>query len=718
MNYKVQETFKWFSQFEKEDIRIEGETKVFDIEMKKSGLPHLLGLQYIYRNFRERKGMEVYKYIQKENLSDEKILEQIRINNPGKLLSVKNRIGTLQEFLENIEKGYIVEQTKEKTSLKSNYLVVQSKGENFLQLAINSTEIGDSIENFEVIPRKDSYLETYIVQNNMKYFEKSDILEEIKMIYKYNELSEEFEPFTFSGKEIHKKKDIRKEYSGNEKMEKEENKKEVRMEYNKLYVYEKKKMVAIEELNEKGYKNIFRKYKERHEKKELLEHPVFEMFGINDKGELHIHSIDGIMGGYKEDHAYEYFQNISKIQGESNKNFLNRMVRVLDVRYDIGVKDLFYRQLEAPYIGVKDLLETEKTEMIETEEPKENKKEAKKIMEEIMREAKEPKIAKYKEERETFVDSVIKSLEEERIPWERNWESTSSIHHNPVSNTKYQGKNGFKLAVISFMKGYQDPRWVTFKQAQQAEWRVKKGEKATTIEVYKQYDKLTKKDFTEKNIQGMSSIEAKQYIQENVYGFIKTYNVFNGQQLEGIAPFKEEKREVNYNKVDKILENSKVPIQHLGEKAFYHPRTDNITLPGKENFKNENTYYGTVLHELSHSTGHPERLNREMNGKFGSKEYTREELVAEFSSVFIGQQLGLNYEKKDLENSKAYLQRWAKQLKEDKNLLYDAIKDAEIASKSIVQMKEKTGPEIFKTIQQKKEIYLGKNKEEKKGIER
>ena len=111
-------------------------------------------------------------------------------------------------------------------------------------------------------------------------------------------------------------------------------------------------------------------------------------------------------------------------------------------------------------------------------------------------------------------------------------------------------------------------------------------------------------------------------------------------------------------------------------------------------------------------------MNRDLQGKFGSKSYAREELVAEFSSVFIGQQLGLNYDKEMLNNSKAYLQNWASQLKEDKSLLYGAIKDAEISSKCIVEMQTKEGPEIFQQYNQERQISRVQEKENENEVER
>ena len=166
MNYTVQNIFRWFNKFDKKDIRIQGKTKEFEIEIRNHYLVHLLGLQYINSNTKAMSGRMLYNYIQVNNLSDEDILSLVKKNNPNKFKSVTKRIDTFQNFLEELENSYIVEKTNKSTQIKSNYLVIQLKNNLIMHLGINKNEMGDSIESFEIIPKKNSYLETYFLQKN------------------------------------------------------------------------------------------------------------------------------------------------------------------------------------------------------------------------------------------------------------------------------------------------------------------------------------------------------------------------------------------------------------------------------------------------------------------------------------------------------------------------------------------------------------------------
>lgn len=316
----------------------------------------------------------------------------------------------------------------------------------------------------------------------------------------------------------------------------------------------------------------------------------------------------------------------------------------------------------------------------------------------------EEKKNKFKEEREKFVDSLIKSLEEGKIPWEKDWNNVSGPIQNPITGTKYRGINNIRLYAAMIKKGYTDNRWVTFKQAQKEEWKIRKGEKGTSIEIFKYHDKLTKKDFDREMLRTWPLEKQREYFIKNVYAMGKTYVVFNAEQIEGIPPLEYKKIEVDYNKLDKIIENSGVTFKYGGNEAYYNKVKDMIVLPVKEQFKSEAVFYGTALHELAHSTGHEKRLNRTMEGGFGSKKYAREELVAEFASVFIGQEKGVGYTQRNLENSKAYIQNWVDVLKNDKNELFTAIKEAEKASEMVI------GYELGKV--------LNVERSKEKGIER
>ena len=314
---------------------------------------------------------------------------------------------------------------------------------------------------------------------------------------------------------------------------------------------------------------------------------------------------------------------------------------------------------------------------------------------------------KFKEEREKFVDSVIKSLEEGKIPWEKDWNlNQNGAIHNPVSKTNYRGINNAKLLITGMKKGYTDSRWLTYNQANSQGWHVKKGEKGTSIEIFKYYDKKTKKDLDFNMYNSLSKEEKEKYFKENVYIVAKTYTVFNGEQIEGIP--KLEKKEVDiqkeYNKIDKIIKNCGVPIEYGGNNACYIPNLDKIKLPEKAQFKSEDRFYGTALHEIAHSTGHSSRLNRDLTGKFGSEKYAKEELVAEFASVFIAQEKGICCTNRE-ENSKAYIQSWIKALKNDKNELFVAMKEAEKASQMVL------GYEKEQKLEKNNENVKGKNVE-------
>ncbi|MBR3379284.1 MAG: hypothetical protein IKG72_04010 [Bacillus sp. (in: Bacteria)] len=125
-----------------------------------------------------------------------------------------------------------------------------------------------------------------------------------------------------------------------------------------------------------------------------------------------------------------------------------------------------------------------------------------------------------------------------------------------------------------------------------------------------------------------------------------------------------------------------------GDKACYSPTTDTVTMPMPEQFKNNEEYYSTLFHELTHSTGHQKRLNRiTKNAAFGDESYSAEELVAEIGSASILATLGIENDK-TIRNSTAYIQNWLKALRNDKHLIITASARAEKAIKLILGIKE------------------------------
>ena len=214
--YKVQEILNWYKKFENIDIKIQGNTKEFDIEIRDKYLPHLLGLQYINSNDSNIRGKRLYSYIKDNNLSDQEILSRVEQNyGPGKRRDIYNRIETFPDFLKNLEEGIIVEKTLD-TKMNVNYLIIQNKDDEFYHLGILSGSNGALLVEFENIEdkREKDFLKTYFVEANKDYFKDTSIVEQIKSIERYDEKEKEYMPFSFDDE---KNKSLLKEYYSEKK---------------------------------------------------------------------------------------------------------------------------------------------------------------------------------------------------------------------------------------------------------------------------------------------------------------------------------------------------------------------------------------------------------------------------------------------------------------------------------------------------------------------
>ncbi|QXW66297.1 PBECR4 domain-containing protein [Streptobacillus moniliformis] len=195
--YKVQEILNKMKKLNNIEFKIKGETKEFDVDFGQKNIPHLLGVQYVTEH-RSLKGYNLLKYIKDNKLSDEEILDKVEKNHGEiQMQNVKNRIDTFEAFMNNLEKGFIVEKTLD-TKMNVNYLIIQSKDNKYYHLGIYSDENRDFILNFDELSEKEKdIIKTYFVEDNIEYFDKSNIIEEIKSISKYSEDLEEYIPFSF-----------------------------------------------------------------------------------------------------------------------------------------------------------------------------------------------------------------------------------------------------------------------------------------------------------------------------------------------------------------------------------------------------------------------------------------------------------------------------------------------------------------------------------------
>lgn len=291
-------------------------------------------------------------------------------------------------------------------------------------------------------------------------------------------------------------------------------------------------------------------------------------------------------------------------------------------------------------------------------------------------------------EKQELVNEIIKLMEKENLTLKKMWRNLSAPN-NPITEKEYKGSNNIRLLLSSVKQGFEDPRWMTYTQAKQNKLQVKKGEKATSVYYYQLTDKKTGKNFNPETIKSMQEEEKNDYLKKNVYFLTKKYNVFNGEQIDGIEKYKKN-TQIDLSKrneiLEKILNDSEAKIHYdQTDKAFYNLKKDEIHLPERESFNNIESLYSVALHEMAHSTGHEKRLNRDMTGVFGDKEYAKEELIAEFSSIFMQQETNLKIDDKQLENNAAYIKSWNSVLKENPEFLFEAIKEAQKVNNYILE---------------------------------
>lgn len=294
--------------------------------------------------------------------------------------------------------------------------------------------------------------------------------------------------------------------------------------------------------------------------------------------------------------------------------------------------------------------------------------------------------------REEMINSFIDCLKKDTIPWHRSW-SAKQRPFNAVTNTTYRGVNSLWLSYNQFAREFDDPRWCTFKQAQTQGWKIKPGSKGTRVEFWSLYDTEEKRKLTQREAKQLSDELTLEEFKNRVKPISNVYTVFNGEQIDGIPKYEEKTYELNteelLQKRDTLLKNMNVDFSEGGDKAFYNPSRDRITLPEMNRFETEYDYMATLLHEAGHATGHISRLNRDMTGVFGSPEYAKEELRAEIASAFTAQELGLDYEQNEhMENHEAYVQNWIDVLENEPNELFAAIKDAEKISDYLIEKGE------------------------------
>lgn len=291
--------------------------------------------------------------------------------------------------------------------------------------------------------------------------------------------------------------------------------------------------------------------------------------------------------------------------------------------------------------------------------------------------------------RQEVTDNIVRMLENGVAPWQKPWDARGAGFNmplNPTSGRAYRGGNALHLMATALQKGYQDPRWMTYKQAGEHGWQVRRGEKGTQIEFWDVRDDGGRDSAGSTNSTDTSRPPAANAERPRLIH--RVYTVFNAAQIEAIPEYAPRQRTAFdvAQSGERILAASGAQITHDRADAFYDRRADAIHLPAKNAFKGAAGYYGTALHELAHWTGHPSRLNRATlneSYRFGDVNYAKEELRAELASVFLAAERGVPH---DPEQHAAYVGSWIKTLREDKNEIFRAAHDASAATDFLLSL--------------------------------
>ena len=249
---------------------------------------------------------------------------------------------------------------------------------------------------------------------------------------------------------------------------------------------------------------------------------------------------------------------------------------------------------------------------------------------------------------QVITDNIIKALESGVAPWVKPWHSNGvDAPYNPVAKRYYNGINFIQLSMMPASTNY----WVTYKQAQSVGAQVRKGSVGIPV-VY-----FSPLEVTDKVTGDAIKIP-----------MLKTYTVFNADQVDGLElPAPTELNEVDQIEAcEEFIAQQNALIKFGGNRAFYTRDMDYIQVPDRAQFKSSEDYYATLLHEITHWTGHASRLNREFGKRFGDQAYAFEELVAELGSAMLCAHLKIDGQ---LQHA-SYIDNWLQVLKSDsKNIL-------------------------------------------------
>ncbi len=266
-----------------------------------------------------------------------------------------------------------------------------------------------------------------------------------------------------------------------------------------------------------------------------------------------------------------------------------------------------------------------------------------------------------------ITDRLLAAYESGPHEWSKSWAGAGGLPINPTTGKPYTGHN----CMLLLIQGRPNKHWLTFNQGKEIGANVRKGEQG--VRLYR----LVEKEIKEEKKNGEEETKT--------IPVLKGFTVFNVDQFDNLpehlrsaernADFKPNERAEAL--ADALVIRTGLTIDYGKGDPCYIPSVDKVVMPAREAFDDESHFYTTLMHECGHSTLAKNRLDRsEALGRFGSERYAREELRVELASAFLAAETGVPLSEKHVESHAAYLQSWAKALRDDKKEVMRACKDA------------------------------------------
>jgi antirestriction protein ArdC len=277
---------------------------------------------------------------------------------------------------------------------------------------------------------------------------------------------------------------------------------------------------------------------------------------------------------------------------------------------------------------------------------------------------------------------IVNAIEAGVSNWRMPWHTSGKFAFSPINVTSkkpYRGINTLCLWAAAQARGYERGEWATYNQWQERGAQVRRGERATTVVFWKFANSSAETDDGEEHTANSSRLL-----------FTRGYSVFNAAQVDGHTAKADADTpiEQRIESAEQFFSGINARVAHQGNRAFYSPADDSITLPPFAAFFTPVDYYSTRAHETGHWTSHAGRCNRELGKRFGDNAYSVEELIAELSAAFTLAHLGLSSEPRP--DHAQYIGSWLKVLKADKRAIFTAASKAQQAADFMIQQSQRS----------------------------